>query len=220
MAVEPHILREVAEIPAALDRASATHGRASGTIVAALAGRAPRLVLTVGRGSSDHAATCLRYAFEAGLGVPAASLSPSLASVHDVRLDLRGALCLAVSQSGRSPDICRAAAMARAGGALTVAVVNDEASPLAAEADLVLPIGVGPERSVAATKSYVGAIAAGLRLLAALTGDKDLEGGLAALPALMSGVLEGEDPDLGPVLAARSGLVLWSCPAFVDGCGV
>lgn len=214
MTSDPHILREVADIPNSLERAAASQAGACLAIVDALKGRAPRLVVTVGRGSSDHAATCVRYAFETSLGVPAASLSPSLASVYDARLDLQGALYLVISQSGRSPDIRRAAAMARAGGALTVAIVNDEASPLAGEVDIVLPIGVRPERSVAATKSYVAAIAGGLRLLATLTGNQMLKAGLAALPSLLAKALDDPDPDLDPILAARSGLVLGRGPSL------
>lgn len=98
--------------------------------------------------------------------------------------------------------------MARVGGALMVAMVNDETSSLAQDVDLVLPIAVGPKRSVAATKNFLGALAAGLRLLASMTSDRAPEAGLADLPRRLARALENEDPDLEPILAARSGLVL------------
>ena len=50
--------------------------------------------------------------------------------------------------------------MARAAGALTVAIVNAPSSPLAAACETVLPIAAGPELSVAATKTFVASLAA------------------------------------------------------------
>ena len=75
--------------------------------------------------------------------------------------------------------------MARSAGALTVALVNDTDSPLARAAEAVLPIGAGPELSVAATKTFVATLAALLRLTAAWTGDRLHRGGTrsAARPA-------------------------------------
>jgi glucosamine--fructose-6-phosphate aminotransferase (isomerizing) len=142
----------------------------------------PRLVVTLGRGSSDHAATYARYLIETRLGVMTASLAPSVSSVYDQAPALDGALCLAISQSGRSPDLLSAAQSAAAGGALLVAMVNDEASPLAELAEMVIPLGAGPERSVAATKSYIAALSACARLCADWSGDVALTSGLEGLP--------------------------------------
>ncbi|WP_407052004.1 SIS domain-containing protein [Methyloraptor flagellatus] len=94
------------------------------------------------------------------LGVPCCSMGASVASIYDAPLKLRGALFVTVSQSGRSPDILALQAAAKAAGAFTVAFVNDETSPAAAEADLCLPLCAGPERSVAATKSFIASLAA------------------------------------------------------------
>src|SRR6202012_3667677 len=96
---------------------------------------------------------------------------------------LDGALFLAVSQSGKSPDLLAAAHAARASGALVVAMVNVEDSPLAAMADAVVPLRAGPEASVAATKSCIAAFAAILHLTAAWTDDAPLFATLDALPA-------------------------------------
>jgi len=144
--------------------------------------RPPRLVLTCARGSSAHAATFAKHLIELYLGVPVAAAAPNIASVYRRPLDLKGQLFLAVSQSGRSDDLLANADMARQAGALTVAVVNDPESPLAEVCDSVLPIGAGPERSVAATKTVVASLAVLLRLVARWTDDQRLPDALDRLP--------------------------------------
>src|SRR6185436_2001088 len=103
--------------------------------------------------------------------------------------DMRGALFVVVSQSGRSPDLITATEVARKSGALTLAIVNDAKSPAAAASELVLPIGAGAEHSVAATKSVVLSMIAGARLVAALARDDELKDCLHHLPARLSGAL-------------------------------
>ncbi|HEY2753345.1 MAG TPA: SIS domain-containing protein [Phenylobacterium sp.] len=159
-------------------------------IVAALAKRLraapPRAVVTFGRGSSDHAATFARYLIETRLGVVTSSAAPSVSSVYDASPGMAGMLCLAISQSGRSPDLLAAAQAASSAGALVVALVNDEASPLAAQADLTIPLGAAPERSVAATKSYIAALAAATQLTAHWIEDGALLEALDGLPDLLA----------------------------------
>lgn len=126
----------------------------------------PRFIVTCARGSSDHAAAYAKYVFETRLGLLTASASPSVASIYDADLKLDGALFLVISQSGKSPDLLRSAQAAKDAGALVVAMVNVEDSPLAALADTVIPLRAGPELSVAATKSYLATLAAILQLTA------------------------------------------------------
>jgi glucosamine--fructose-6-phosphate aminotransferase (isomerizing) len=95
-------------------------------------------------------------------------------------------LYLAISQSGKSPDLLAAVQAAKAAGAFVIALVNVTDSPLAALADEVLPLHAGPELSVAATKSYIAALAAIVQLVAAWTGDEDLGAALPTLPALLA----------------------------------
>jgi len=142
----------------------------------------PRVVVTCARGSSDHAATFAKYLFETRLAVITSSAAPSVASVYGARQDLRDCLFLAISQSGRSPDIVAAARAAREAGALVVAAVNDEASPLAEAAEYVLPLCAGAETSVAATKSYVAALAALVHLASEWARDHELRSALSRLP--------------------------------------
>lgn len=145
----------------------------------------PRIAVTLGRGSSDNAATIARYLIETHLRLLTSSVSPSAASVYDAAPDYAGALMLAISQSGKSPDLLAAAEAAQAGGARLVALVNVAESPLAAMADHVLPLAAGPERSVAATKSFITSVAACLKLIATWSDDLELASALDTLPELL-----------------------------------
>src|SRR4029077_14707969 len=100
--------------------------------------------------------------------------------------DLSGTVMLAISQSGASPDLLAAVASARAAGARIVALVNAESSPLAQLADDLLPLHAGPERSVAATKSYIASLAALAQLVASWSEDHELTAALRETPALLA----------------------------------
>ncbi|MCP3384938.1 SIS domain-containing protein [Bradyrhizobium sp. CCGUVB4N] len=149
----------------------------------------PPLVATIARGSSDCCALYLKYLVEIVSGVPCASIGPSIATLYRTPMRLEGGVSVAISQSGRSPDIVEMQRAARRGGALAVALVNDIDSPLAREAELLLPLGAGTERSVAATKSMIAGLVAGASLVAAWREDLQLADALAALP----GVLRGQE---------------------------
>ena len=175
-----------------IDAAGAGIGRqlaANRDILAALGARLraldPPLIATIARGSSDCCALYLKYLAEIALGAPCASLGPSIATLYGAPLRLAGAVALSVSQSGRSPDIVELQRSARHGGALTIALVNDVDSPLAREAEALLPLAAGPERSVAATKSMIAGLVAGASLIAAWREDSVLAEALAALPAIL-----------------------------------
>ena len=145
----------------------------------------PRTVITCARGSSDHAATYAKYLIETRAGVLTASAAPSISSVYGVSQDLRGCLFIALSQSGRSPDLLASVAAAKAAGATILALCNSPDAPLIAAADLVIELRAGVETSVAATKSYLATLAALIRLVAAWTQDAALESAVDGLPALM-----------------------------------
>jgi glutamine---fructose-6-phosphate transaminase (isomerizing) len=134
----------------------------------------PRAVVTCARGSSDHAATFAKYLIETRLGVLTSSAAPSVSSVYDTRPDLTNSVCLAISQSGASPDLLTAVRKAREAGALVVALVNAKDSPLAALADHVVPLCAGAETSVAATKSFITSLAAIIHLVSCWADDREL----------------------------------------------
>jgi glucosamine--fructose-6-phosphate aminotransferase (isomerizing) len=145
----------------------------------------PRAVITCARGSSDHAATYAKYLIETRAGVLTASAAPSVSSIYGVSQDLRGCLFIALSQSGRSPDLLASVAAAKAAGAGILALCNSPDAPLVAAADWVIELRAGVETSVAATKSYLATLAALLRLVAAWTEDAALAASLETLPTLM-----------------------------------
>ena len=174
---------EAAEAGAVVARQRAANREQVARLAARLRAEVPHAVLTYARGSSDHAATFAKYLIETRIGIVTASQAPSIASVYEAPQRSGRALCLAISQSGRSPDILAGVEAAKRSGAHAVALVNAEESPLAAMADTVLPLLAGPELSVAATKSYIAALAALLDLVAAWSGDRDLSEALDAAPA-------------------------------------
>src|SRR5262249_61925578 len=137
----------------------------------------PRIVVVCGRGSSGHVGVFLRYLVEARVGLLVSAAAPSVITAYRRRPDMRDGLFVVISQSGRSPDLVMATQYARQSGALTLAIVNDEASPAAGAADLVLPIGAGPEHAVAATQTGAPSMLAGAQLVAALTGREYLARG-------------------------------------------
>lgn len=142
----------------------------------------PRAVVTLARGSSDHAATFAKYLIETRANVLTSSSAPSVSSVYLARQDLEGCLFLAISQSGRSPDLLASARAARAAGATVVALVNSEDAPLSDVAEVTLPLCAGIEQSVAATKTFIASLAAIVHLVAAWTDDSDLLDALQAAP--------------------------------------
>jgi glucosamine--fructose-6-phosphate aminotransferase (isomerizing) len=180
--------REIAEIPALAGRLLARQGDVD-AIAERIKRAAPRIVIVCGRGSSGHVGVYFRYLIEARIGLLVSAAAPSVFTAYRRRPDMRNALFVVISQSGRSPDLLMATEYARESGALTLAIVNDEASPVAAAADLVLPIGAGPERAVAATKTVALSMQAGVQLVTAMTGDVDLRDALQRLPDRLDKVL-------------------------------
>jgi glucosamine--fructose-6-phosphate aminotransferase (isomerizing) len=177
--------REAADAPNAV-RAQLAQNRAVIEEAAELLRQlAPRVVVTCARGSSDHAATYAKYLIETRAGVLTSSAAPSVSSLYAAKADLDGALFLAISQSGASPDLIAAAEAAKAAGARVIALVNQELSPLARIAHLTIPLRAAPETSVAATKSYIASLAAIVHLVSAWTRDAELRDALAASPSLL-----------------------------------
>jgi glucosamine--fructose-6-phosphate aminotransferase (isomerizing) len=180
---------EIAEQPARWQDALDQGGDPLRAVRARIRARSPRLVLFVARGTSDHAALYGNYLVQTGLGIPAASASPSVVTLYSAALDLRDVLVVAVSQSGGSPDLVSFVGMARSGGAATVVLTNAPDSPLAGMSDEVIDVRAGHESAVAATKSYTGELLA----LAALFGSDDVAAQLGGLPALGEEVLRASD---------------------------
>jgi len=176
------MLSEAREAPQVVARLLADNAALCRDLGERLRASPPPFAVTCARGSSDNAATFVKYLLEIHSGLVTASVGPSVTSVYDARPRMRDALFLAVSQSGRSPDILHLAQAGRDDGALTVALVNDTSSPLASTCEVVLPLHAGSEKSVAATKSFIAALAAGFQLVAHWSQDQELLTALETLP--------------------------------------
>jgi glucosamine--fructose-6-phosphate aminotransferase (isomerizing) len=210
-----HMAREVAEIPQASKRFLTESQIALRETAAAMRALDPGLIVTVARGSSDHAATYLKYAVELLAGVPVASVGPSVASVYGRPLRLGGAVCVGISQSGRSPDIVEMMRAAGVGGALSVAITNFADSPMALASAQCLPLLAGVEQSVAATKTFVTSVLAGLALVAEWQEDDALRAAVAGLPEAFEAALALDWSALAARLTrAQSAYVLGRGPAF------
>lgn len=178
MAEQPRVLAAIA------DRRSELVAAVRAIVPRDLAG-----IVLIARGSSDNAAIFGRYAFELACGRPVALAAPSLHTLYGARSDYRGYLAIAVSQSGRTPEIVTLLEAASRAGAATIALTNDATSPLAAAAGLVIDLGAGAEVAVPATKTFTAQVATVAVIAEALGavpwGDADW----AALPDAVATVL-------------------------------
>jgi glucosamine--fructose-6-phosphate aminotransferase (isomerizing) len=181
--LEREIVSQPAEIAALLAR-EASH-------VAAIVAQLPpfEYIVIAARGSSDHAATYAQYAWAALGGYPVALAAPSLHTLYQTPPQLRGALVVGISQSGQSPDILAVVRDGKRQGRPTVAITNDRASPLALAADHVVELGVGAERSIAATKTYTAELAIIALFAAAWSGAAKASAALATVPRALEETL-------------------------------
>jgi glutamine---fructose-6-phosphate transaminase (isomerizing) len=155
-------------------------------LAAHLAEDEPQLVLTVARGSSDHAAAYFAQLSMLCVGVPVVSLPLSVVTLRAAQLRIRNQFALAFSQSGKSPDLVDAMRALHRAGARTAAFVNADDSPLAAVCEREVPLLAGREVSVAATKSYIATLTRAVQLVghwaSRTAGDTTLLDALEALP--------------------------------------
>ncbi len=215
MTAPTHMYREIREIPDATRRLLNEGRDAIETAADDLRRASPHFISTVARGSSDHAATYFKYASELTLGIPVASIGPSIASIYGAELQLEHSACIGISQSGQSPDIVKMTQSATKQGALTVAITNEPTSPLAQACKHTIPIHAGTERSVAATKTFVTSVVAGLALLAHWKQDKALIAAIDALPEHLENAVAHDWPALRHALKGRDSLfVLGRGPSY------
>jgi glucosamine--fructose-6-phosphate aminotransferase (isomerizing) len=179
------MLAEALEAPAAIARALATDDSAYAAFGEDLRQHPPQALLTIARGSSDHAAHYVAYLIMARLGRLVTSLPMSLVTLYQSRIRCAGLVALALSQSGQSHDLVLPVRYFRDGGARTAAFVNEVDSPLARAAQWVFDLCAGPETSIAATKSCLAQLVTGARLVAAWQHDATLQAALRDLPSRM-----------------------------------
>ena len=160
--------REIRSQPGELQRLAEQGTGVAREIAAEIQRYRPRFVIVAARGTSDRAAIYAKYLFEIELGIPVALAAPSVVSLYQRPLEVAQTLVIGISQSGQSPDVVGVLDAAHGSGALTLAITNDPASPLAKAAGRVFDLGVGAERSVAATKTFTAQLFAIWLLVAAL----------------------------------------------------
>ena len=210
-----HMEMEAREAPESVQRFLDRNAVTLANLGRQLRSRQCPFVLTSARGSSDHAASYFKYLVEIAMGIPVASVGASVVSVYGAELKARNALCVTISQSGKSPDIVSLQEAARKAGALTVAMINAEDSPVAQSADIALPLMAGPELSVAATKSFITSLAASAAVVAEWRNDDAMREAIKRLPDCLRKATAVRWPDVEKLcLQAESLYVLGRGPAF------
>jgi glucosamine--fructose-6-phosphate aminotransferase (isomerizing) len=210
MASESQMMREAREAAEVCERQIALNRDAVKAAAERLRALDPPFAATLARGSSDQAAGFAKVLFETRLKLPTLSHAPSIGALyHATSPKLRGVPLIAISQSGRSPDLLGAAEEAQAAGAVLIALVNDESSPLATMADILLPLLAGPETSVAATKSFIAALVALAHLTAEWSQDAALLDALDTIGDVLRAAWSSDwSAALPPLTDATSLLVL------------
>jgi glutamine---fructose-6-phosphate transaminase (isomerizing) len=225
------MLAEAREAPAAVARQLSRDDQSYSDFGAWLRRHTPNSVLTVARGSSDHAAHFMAYLIMARMGRLVTSLPMSLITLYQSQIICEGLASMAFSQSGQSPDLVAPTRYFTEGGACTAAFVNDPESPLAKAAQWVFPLHAGAETSVAATKSFIAQLVAGARVVAAWQDDLVLQAALSGLPGVLAraayadwslGVETLRDADKLFVIGRGTGLpvAMEAALKFKETCGI
>lgn len=172
------------------------------TITAELRANDPYSIVSIARGSSDHAAQYMNYLAMAKLGKLPTSLSMSILTLYKAELDISKSLGVAISQSGQSPDVVNPLGYFTEKGRGSIALVNDTNSPLAKIAKWTVPLHAGPEKSVAATKSFIASLSASAHLIASWKQDAEL---LKALDHLPDDLYKAQQCDWTPAIETLKG---------------
>lgn len=187
---------EMAEQPQVLKRLATRYADIAGRVRSALAGTVrPAGVAFLARGSSDNAALLGRYAVELRTGVPTCLIAPSVLTAYGrTPTGFHGWVVLALSQSGRTPEIIDSAQRLRRAGATIIAITNDASSELAAAADLAVALDAGPERAIPATKTVTAQLLGILAVVAGIGDGPELVGELDQLADRAAEVLADTAP--------------------------
>jgi glucosamine--fructose-6-phosphate aminotransferase (isomerizing) len=183
---------EILEQPAVVDRLVREQRRALPALVDHLRRQRIEHVVIAARGTSDHAAVYAQYVLGARNRLPVALAAPSIVSLYGVAPRFERSLVIGISQSGASPDVIGVVVAAREQGQPTLAITNDPGSELASAADAIIDLAAGPERGLAATKTYTAELAAIATLSAALLDDETAWDDLARAPDQMALALASE----------------------------
>ncbi len=198
--------QETAETPAVVSRQLRANREILEELACKIRERKFRFIATCARGSSDHACAFAKYVLEVGVGLPVVSFAPSVSTLYGGTVNMQDSLFIAVSQSGRSPDLVQATQAAKDQGAFVLCICNDASAPLVGLADCFLPLHAGPENSVAATKSYIASLTVLLQLAAIWNLDSGLLPALDRLPDQLDRGLKADWSEPVETFASSSNL--------------
>jgi glucosamine--fructose-6-phosphate aminotransferase (isomerizing) len=201
---------EIGEQPLLASRMLADSRAGIASIAARLRESKPRGFVIAARGSSDHAALYAKYLFGVRNHTMVALAAPSMFTSYHRPPNLEGQCVIGISQSGAAPDVIAVIEEAARQGVVTLAVTNDPDSRLAHAAELLLPLGAGPERSVPASKTYIASLLALALISQALDPDTSFEAALGQVPPALAAALE-QDAELDrlvPALLSPRAIVL------------
>jgi len=193
MLSETYLYQEIHQQPEVLTRLLDREGGTVRQLAAEIERRQIDHVLIAARGSSDNAGRYAQYLLGSVNRLPVTLATPSLFTIYQRPPRLERTLALGISQSGQSPDIVAVLAEARRQGQLTAALTNTSGSALAGEADFVIDLQAGEERSLAATKTYTSQLLAIASLSASLAGDAAMAAHLQQLPATVTDLLASNE---------------------------
>lgn len=184
---------EIHEQPERIHSLLTSQKKAVLKIAADIQKRDIRYVFLAARGTSDNAGRYANYLLGALNGIPLALATPSLFTYYKQPPKLKNALVVGISQSGKSPDIVSVLEEGRRQGCATLAITNEPQSPLAQTSDFLLDIQAGPEKAVAATKTYTAELMSVAMLSAALSGSEKRWTELGKVAGWMRETLKQED---------------------------
>jgi glutamine---fructose-6-phosphate transaminase (isomerizing) len=191
MLSESYTYQEIHEQPQVIERLLQNEKKVIEELARSIKNRGVTHMVIAARGTSDNAGRYAQYLLGAS-GLSVGLATPSLFSIYQKPPRFGNALVMGISQSGKSPDIVAVLAEARRQGALTAVITNAPESDLAGFGDIVVDLGAGVERAVAATKTYTAELGAIALLGALLDGDTDMLAALYSVPAAMASTLEME----------------------------
>lgn len=169
----PHMLDEIREQPEIISRLIEAEREPVSELAVEIRKQGIRFVMLAARGTSDHAAIYGKYLLEIVNGLPVGLADPSVYTLYSAHMDMSSVLVIGISQSGQAPDVIEYLRRSKEAGALTVSITNEPDSPIVSAADHTILCHAGPERAVAATKTYTSALAAMYMLSASLVGNRE-----------------------------------------------
>ena len=183
------LLREILEQPSVISKFLREKTKLVSDICDSISNQFDYVVIAA-RGTSDNAARYAQYLLGSFNQIQIALATPSLFTIYETPPNNKKALVIGISQSGQSPDIVSVLQTAKDQGGKTLAITNDEKSPLAAVSDFVIPLGAGQEQAVAATKTYTASLAALALISSKLAGDQQRYEDLTVLPDQLTESIE------------------------------